>query len=164
MSCNVGGRTPVVRSDNGLIFQSKRFRKACGTYRLTREFITPYTPLQNGLIERFFRSLKEECVWQHSFKGFAHARGICDPGLNGTTLGDHIRRLAIKVLANTVRGSYQRWLEIGGVVQLFTTPASGVVASALLTVCWRVSKVRHAGVNTPNPHSRFIEPGFYSRQ
>ncbi|MHA1939915.1 MAG: IS3 family transposase [Candidatus Thorarchaeota archaeon] len=67
------GRTPVVRSDNGLIFQSKRFRKACRTYRLTQEFITPYTPEQNGLIERFFRSLKEECVWQHNFKSFAHA-------------------------------------------------------------------------------------------
>jgi hypothetical protein len=27
--------------------------------------MTPYTPEQN-VIERFFRSLKEECVWQHS--------------------------------------------------------------------------------------------------
>ena len=34
---------------------------------LSQEFITPYTPEQNGMIERFFRSLKEECVWQHSF-------------------------------------------------------------------------------------------------
>jgi putative transposase len=38
------------------------------------EFITPYTPEQNGMIERFFRSLKEECVWQHSFVSFEHAR------------------------------------------------------------------------------------------
>jgi len=30
--------------------------------RLKQEYITPYTPEQNGLIERFFRSLKEECV------------------------------------------------------------------------------------------------------
>jgi putative transposase len=57
------GSTPVVRSDNGLIFQSRRFRTACRDYRLRQEFITPYTPAQNGLIERFFRSLKEECVW-----------------------------------------------------------------------------------------------------
>ena len=27
-----------------------------------------------GLIERFFRSLKEECVWQHLFSSFAAAR------------------------------------------------------------------------------------------
>jgi putative transposase len=68
------GATPVVRSDNGLIFQSRRFRAACRDYRLTQEFITPYTPEQNGIIERFFRSLKEECIWQHSFHNFAEAK------------------------------------------------------------------------------------------
>ena len=68
------GQTPVLRSDNGLIFQSRRFRQACGEYRLRQEFITPYTPEQNGLIERFFRSLKEECVWQHHFAGFEEAQ------------------------------------------------------------------------------------------
>ena len=65
---------PVLRSDNGLIFQSRRFRQACRDYRLTQEFITPYTPEQNGIIERFFRSLKEECVWQHVFRTFEEAR------------------------------------------------------------------------------------------
>jgi putative transposase len=55
-------QTPVIRSDNGLIFQSRRFRQACRFYRLKQEYITPYTPEQNGLVERFFRSLKEECV------------------------------------------------------------------------------------------------------
>lgn len=70
------GPTPLVRSDNGLIFQSRRFRAACRDYRLSQEFITPYTPEQNGLIERFFRSLKEECVWQHHFQSFDDARRI----------------------------------------------------------------------------------------
>ena len=64
----------MTRSDNGLIFQSRRFRAACRDYRLRQEFITPYTPEQNGLIERFFRSLKEECVWQHNFASFGEAR------------------------------------------------------------------------------------------
>jgi putative transposase len=59
------GATPTLRSDNGLIFTSRRFQQACPFYRLAQEFITPYTPEQNGLVERFFRSLKEECVWQH---------------------------------------------------------------------------------------------------
>jgi putative transposase len=68
------GPTPPVRSDNGLIFQSRRFRAACRDYRLSQEFITPYTPEQNGIIERFFRSLKEECVWQHQFPSFRAAR------------------------------------------------------------------------------------------
>jgi putative transposase len=35
---------------------------------INQEYITPYTPEQNGMIERFFKSLKEECVWQHQFK------------------------------------------------------------------------------------------------
>ena len=68
------GGTPVVRSDNGLIFQSRRFRAACRDYRLTQENITPYTPEQNRIIERFFRSLKEECVWQHRFKDSIEAK------------------------------------------------------------------------------------------
>jgi putative transposase len=68
------GVTPVLRSDNGLIFQSRRFRAACKDYRVRQEFITAYTPEQNGIVERFFRSLKEECVWQHSFPSFVEAR------------------------------------------------------------------------------------------
>jgi putative transposase len=66
--------TPTIRSDNGLIFTARRFRAACRDYRLSQEFITPYTPEQNGMIERFFRSLKEECVWQHNFSGFIEAQ------------------------------------------------------------------------------------------
>lgn len=42
---------PVLRSDNGL-----------------------NTPLQNGMIERFFRSLKEECAWLFNFESFKQAR------------------------------------------------------------------------------------------
>jgi len=69
-----GGDVPIIRSDNGLVFQSRRFRDACRFYRLPQEFITPYTPEQNGMIERWFRSLKEECVWQYQFRSFADAR------------------------------------------------------------------------------------------
>jgi len=68
------GQTPVIRSDNGLIFQSLSFREACRFYRLDQEYITPYTTKQNGMIERFFRSLKEECVWQQRFQSFVEAR------------------------------------------------------------------------------------------
>jgi len=69
---------PTIRSDNGLVFQSRRFRATCHDYKLSQEFITPYTPEQNGLIERFFRSFKEECAWQHNFRNFSEAnRTIC---------------------------------------------------------------------------------------
>jgi len=63
----------VIRSDNGLVFNSKRFHETITKYRLEQEYITPYTPEQNGMIERFFRSLKEECVWQRNFVSFDEA-------------------------------------------------------------------------------------------
>jgi putative transposase len=44
------GHTPTIRSDNGLIFTSRRFREACRFYRLEQEFITPYTP-RSGRID-----------------------------------------------------------------------------------------------------------------
>lgn len=68
------GATPVIRSDNGLIFQSRRFRAACKDYRLSQELVAPYTPEQNGMIEGFFRSLKEECVWLENYENFEQAR------------------------------------------------------------------------------------------
>ena len=85
------GDTPVLRSDNGLIFQSRRFRAACKDYRLRQEFITPYTPEQNGMIERFFRSLKEECVWQHTFPSFPAGPPSVRQWIGRYTIGDRIR-------------------------------------------------------------------------
>ncbi|MGE0478758.1 MAG: integrase core domain-containing protein [Nitrospirales bacterium] len=43
---------------------------------ITRSLLQPVreTGGRPGLIERFFRSLKEECVWQHRFAGFEAAR------------------------------------------------------------------------------------------
>lgn len=38
------------------------------------EFISLYTSRQNRIVERFFRSLKEECVWIKNFASFDEAR------------------------------------------------------------------------------------------
>ncbi|WP_277950326.1 integrase core domain-containing protein [Halomonas sp. YLGW01] len=43
-------------------------------YGLSQEFTTPYTPEQSGLVERFFRCLKEEFIWQHSFESLGQAK------------------------------------------------------------------------------------------
>lgn len=64
----------LLRSDNGLVFTSRRFTATVRAYGLQQEFITPYTPQQNGVIERFIRTLKEECVWQHRFESLPHAQ------------------------------------------------------------------------------------------
>jgi putative transposase len=48
--------TPVIRSDDGLIYQRRCFRAVGRDYRLRQEFIPPYMPQQNGLVERLSRS------------------------------------------------------------------------------------------------------------
>ncbi len=63
----------VLRSDNGLVFGAKAFVRVARRYGLTQEYITPYTPQQNGMIERFFLTLKQECVWLHRFESRDHA-------------------------------------------------------------------------------------------
>jgi putative transposase len=45
------------------------------------DYITPYTPEQNGLLERFFRSFKEECIWQQNFTSFEEAQLVVKAGL-----------------------------------------------------------------------------------
>jgi putative transposase len=63
----------VLRSDNGLVFGAKAFVQVARRYGLAQEYITPYTPQQNGMIERFFLTLKQECVWLQRFTDRDHA-------------------------------------------------------------------------------------------
>ena len=63
----------TLRSDNGLVFGAKEFVRVAGRHRVSQEYITPYSPEQNGMIERFFRSIKEECIWLHRFANRDHA-------------------------------------------------------------------------------------------
>ena len=63
------GHEPLtLRSDNGLVFGAKVFVSVVRRYGLEQEYITPYSPEQNGMIERFFLTVKQECVWLHRFK------------------------------------------------------------------------------------------------
>ena len=64
----------TLRHDNGLVFGSRAYRALVRDYGLTQEYIAPYTPEQNGLCERFIRTFKEECAWQHRFDNLAAAR------------------------------------------------------------------------------------------
>lgn len=63
-----------LRSDNGLIFASESFHKIARAARIKQEYITPYTPEQNGLIERWFRTLKSECLWLKQYETVEEAR------------------------------------------------------------------------------------------
>jgi len=63
----------TLRSDNGLVFGAKPFVGVVNRYGLDQEYITPYTPEQNGILERLFWSLKEKCIGQHVFQTFEEA-------------------------------------------------------------------------------------------
>ena len=40
---------------------------------MRQEFITPYSPEQNGMVERVIRTLKEQCAHRHRFESLQHA-------------------------------------------------------------------------------------------
>jgi putative transposase len=66
----------VLRSDNGLVFTSKRFTVTVRRYGVDQEFIQPHTPQQNGMIERLFRTIKEQCIWLNRFDSLDEAKSV----------------------------------------------------------------------------------------
>ena len=64
----------LLRHDNGLVFGSRQYRAVVKDYGLQQEYITPYTPQQNGLCERFIKTFKEEFCWCNRFASIDHAR------------------------------------------------------------------------------------------
>jgi putative transposase len=55
------------------VFGAKRFVEIVRRYGLDQEYIMRTPPEQNGMIERFFGTLKSECVWQHRSRNRDHA-------------------------------------------------------------------------------------------
>lgn len=69
----------LLRSDNGLVFSSRKYTAPVRSYALRQAFITPHCHQQNGMMERLIRSLKEQCVHRQRFESLAHAsRAIGD--------------------------------------------------------------------------------------
>ena len=58
----------MLRSDNGLVFTSRSHMALFKGYGLQQEFITPYSPEQNGMVERVIRTLKDQCGHRHQFE------------------------------------------------------------------------------------------------
>ncbi|MGM1052262.1 MAG: transposase [Pseudomonadota bacterium] len=66
----------VHRWAHGAKFSCRYYMATVKAYALTQEFTTPYTPEQNGLVERFFRSLKAEGICQQRFESLGQARAV----------------------------------------------------------------------------------------
>lgn len=67
-----------LRSDNGCHYGAKVFREELRRLGISHTRTMVNTPKGNAIIERFFRSLKEECVWQHQFQNFDEAKKFVD--------------------------------------------------------------------------------------
>lgn len=69
----------LLRSDNGLVFTSRSYTSLVKSYGLQQEFITPYCPEQNGMVECVIRTSKEQCAHRQRFETLQHAsRAIGD--------------------------------------------------------------------------------------
>lgn len=67
-----------LRSDNGCHYGAKIFREELTRLGINHTRTMVNTPKGNAVIERFFRSLKQECVWIHQFEDFEKAKPIID--------------------------------------------------------------------------------------
>lgn len=67
-------QTLELRSDNGCHYGARVFRDEIRRLGINHTRTMVNTPKGNAVIERFFRSLKEECVWQEAFNNFAEAK------------------------------------------------------------------------------------------
>ena len=66
----------TLRSDNGSIFLARAYLASTEYWDIRQEYIPSGKADWNGVIERFFRTLKQECVWLHNFKSFEQAEKI----------------------------------------------------------------------------------------
>ena len=62
-----------LRHDNGSIFLARDYVASTQYWGIGQEYIPAGKPDWNGVIERFFLTLKQECVWLHRFESFEHA-------------------------------------------------------------------------------------------
>lgn len=65
-----------LRHDNGSIFLARYYIASTKYWGIDQEYIPSGKPDWNGVIERFFRTLKQECVWLHRFESFEQAEQV----------------------------------------------------------------------------------------
>jgi putative transposase len=96
------GRVPqefLLRSDNGLVFTSRKYTALVKSYGLRQEFITPNCPQQNGMVERVIRTLKGQCVHRQRFDSIQHATRAIGDWINFYKHKRHHQALAMKTPA-----------------------------------------------------------------
>jgi putative transposase len=67
-----------LRSDNGCHYGARVFRDELRRLGINHTRTMVNTPKGNAIIERFFRSLKQECAWQYQFNNFNQAKEVVE--------------------------------------------------------------------------------------
>lgn len=70
--------TLELRSDNGCHYGARIFKDEVRRLGIRHTRTMVNTPKGNAIIERFFKTLKQECVWQHRFASFEEAKEMID--------------------------------------------------------------------------------------
>ena len=68
----------MVVSDNGTELTSNAILQWQEERKVEWHYIQPGKPMQNGLVESFNGRLRDECLNEHLFRSFAHARGVIE--------------------------------------------------------------------------------------
>ncbi len=68
----------LVVSDNGTEFTSNVMLRWQQGRRVEWHYIAPGKPMQNGLVESFIGPLRDECLNEHLFTSYRHAREIIE--------------------------------------------------------------------------------------
>ena len=72
------GKPTQIRSDNGPEFISDAVKKFCSANGIEHRFIQPGRPMQNGFIERFNRTYREDVLDAYIFESLEQVRTITE--------------------------------------------------------------------------------------
>ena len=80
--CILRGRPDTIVSDNGTELTSNAILKWQQDVQVDWHYIAPGKPMQNGFVESFIGRLRDECLNEHLFTSYGHARRIINAWRN----------------------------------------------------------------------------------
>jgi transposase InsO family protein len=72
------GKPGMIVSDNGTELTSNAVLAWCGEIGMEWHYIAPGKPMQNGFVESFNGRLRDECLNEHLFTSYNHARELIE--------------------------------------------------------------------------------------
>ena len=72
------GKPKYIRTDNGPEFISKDYKRWCKKMDITRIYSEPGKPMQNGIIERFNKTFREDILDAYYLRSVKHFNEIAD--------------------------------------------------------------------------------------